>query len=323
MATTEKTYEMMWDCEYCGQKKLLGKTHRHCPSCGAPQNPDKRYFPPDNEKVAVQDHQFVGADVHCPSCQTANSRAAKCCGGCGSPLGGGRDARLQQERVIPDGGVPMPAVAAGAAAPRSNAVRWIIWAVVLVVLALVALLVVRHCWTRNAGLEVKGHSWQREIAIERYDEVKDSSPCKNMPSNATRVSRTKPEPKCITRKIDKGDGTFKEKRECTEPEEQCSYTVTKWKQVRSEKATGSSVSDALRWPDVHLGRQGICVGCEREGDRHEIYTVRFADIQTEKEAGCDYKDPSKWSAFQVGSKWTGEVRMLDDSVDCDSLKPAK
>jgi hypothetical protein len=229
--------------------------------------------------------------------------------------------------VIPPGGVPMPVPqgAAGAAAPakKGGAARWIIVAIVLVVVAVVALLVVRACWTRQAGLEVVGHTWVREIAIERYDEVQESSPCKSMPSNATRVTRTKPEPKCTTRKIDKGDGTFKEKRECTEPEEQCSYTVTKWKEVRSEKATGNSVSDTLRWPDVHLRQEGSCVGCERRGDRRETYTVRFVDAQTKKEAGCDYKAEAKWSSFKVGSKWSGKVRMLDDSIDCDSLKSAK
>ena len=46
----EKSYEMFWDCEYCGSSKLLGITHRHCPNCGAPQDPEKRYFPPDEEK---------------------------------------------------------------------------------------------------------------------------------------------------------------------------------------------------------------------------------------------------------------------------------
>src|SRR5690606_40463181 len=49
-AMSEKTYEMFWDCEYCGAAKLLGLTQRYCPNCGAPQNPEKRYFPPEHEK---------------------------------------------------------------------------------------------------------------------------------------------------------------------------------------------------------------------------------------------------------------------------------
>ena len=35
----KKTYEMMWDCPYCGTKHLLGLTHRHCPNCGAARSP--------------------------------------------------------------------------------------------------------------------------------------------------------------------------------------------------------------------------------------------------------------------------------------------
>jgi len=53
---------MLWDCEFCGTKKLLGKTHRFCPNCGAQQDPKARYFPSDEEKVAVKDHVYVGVD---------------------------------------------------------------------------------------------------------------------------------------------------------------------------------------------------------------------------------------------------------------------
>ena len=30
----EPVYEMLWDCGYCGHKKLLGLTHRFCANCG-------------------------------------------------------------------------------------------------------------------------------------------------------------------------------------------------------------------------------------------------------------------------------------------------
>ncbi len=45
MSVSEKTYEMLWDCKYCGQRKNLGLSHRHCPNCGAPQDPAARYYP--------------------------------------------------------------------------------------------------------------------------------------------------------------------------------------------------------------------------------------------------------------------------------------
>lgn len=107
----DPVYEMLWDCKFCGQKKLLGLTHRFCAGCGAPQDPAARYFPPDDEKVAVLDHPFVGADLACPACKQPMSRAAKCCTHCGSPIDRG----------------PAAASAASvrARAPRSTRVKFV------------------------------------------------------------------------------------------------------------------------------------------------------------------------------------------------------
>src|SRR5688572_8757657 len=103
---SEAVYEMVWDCKYCGQKKLLGLTHRFCAGCGGPQDPASRYFPPDNEKVAVNDHQFVGADVACPACKQPMGRAAKCCTHCGSPIDKGVEVARRGDVVVPDPGHP-------------------------------------------------------------------------------------------------------------------------------------------------------------------------------------------------------------------------
>src|SRR5262245_36399297 len=104
-------YEMLWDCAFCGTRKLLGKTHRHCPACGAPQDPARRYFPSDDEKVAVKDHVFVGVDRVCPACGAPGSRAAAHCGGCGAALDGGKDVALKTD------GPAAPAAAAAAPSP--------------------------------------------------------------------------------------------------------------------------------------------------------------------------------------------------------------
>src|SRR5258708_4607424 len=85
----ELVYEMVWDCRYCGAKKLLGLTHRHCPNCGAQQDPNARSFPADHEKVAVQNHEYVGADIKCRYCGGPSSRRARNCGQCGAPLAEG------------------------------------------------------------------------------------------------------------------------------------------------------------------------------------------------------------------------------------------
>ncbi|MBI4702551.1 MAG: hypothetical protein HY744_15635 [Deltaproteobacteria bacterium] len=351
-SVTEKTYEMMWDCEYCGKKKLLGKTHRHCPNCGAPQNPDKRYFPPENEKVAVEDHEYVGRDVLCPACQVASSRAAQCCGNCGSPLTGGKDARVQQEQVVGPGGAPAqpgqpgaapaqyggapypagypaagPAApgaqaAAGAKAPAGSKAKVGILAAIVALLVFcgVGFVCVNYLWTEEGTLSVTGHTWKRAVAVERYDDVRDKSPCSSMPSGARNVQRTKGEPVCTTRKIDQGDGTFKERRECKDAVEQCEYTVLKWAVARSETATGNSVDDQPRWPEVRLGPTGNCVGCEREGSRTETYTVLLVNTKSKKEDRCELSDQTKWASFKKGASYKGQVSVMLGGVRCDSLK---
>ena len=60
MAEQEIYYEMLWDCTQCNTLGLLGDSHRHCPTCGAAQDPTKRYFPKPGEEVETNDHQFVG-----------------------------------------------------------------------------------------------------------------------------------------------------------------------------------------------------------------------------------------------------------------------
>jgi hypothetical protein len=305
----EKTYEMMWDCEYCGSKKLLGKTHRYCPECGAVQNPQRRYFPPDNEKVAVEDHKFVGADLHGPACKEAQSAAAKCCTNCGSPLAGGAAAARQADVVV---GPPQ-------APPKKSNIGWIVAVIGVLVFGCIGLVVVNRCATSEASLEVSKLTWKREIEIERYGEVTDKGPCSSVPAGADITKRDKPEPKCKTIKKDQGDGTFKEVKDCDKPVETCTYKVKKWDTARTLEEHGD-VGDKPTWPSVKLGKTGNCDGCEREGDRTESYIVHFVDTQSKDEHSCSFSDESKWKSFEKGSQWKGETGMLAGDLKCDKLQ---
>lgn len=361
---SEKTYEMLWDCQFCGTRKNLGKTHRHCPACGAPQDPNARYFPPDHEKVAVEDHQFVGADVICPACNTANSRIANNCGGCGSPLQGAKGAQLRTDRVVAEGQqfagesskdaraehAARQAAAAGYAPPpptpakpksstaKGCALIGILGFILLLIIVGGGVCAYNKCSSKTAGLEVTGHSWVREIAIEKYTAVEETAWCDSMPAGAEEISRSKEKrstkkvedgEECKVRKVDQGDGTFKEKKECSpkykeEPvyADKCRYRIRKWKPDRTEKASGNSLDDKPRWPDVSLGRTGTCDGCERKGESKQTYTVQLADASSKKEQKCDFTDEAKWSSFKKGSKWTGSVGGLSGNLDCDTLRPA-
>jgi hypothetical protein len=349
---SEATYEMLWDCRFCSTPKLLGLTHRHCPNCGAPQDPSARYFPSDAEKVAVKDHVYGGADRLCPACATPGSAKANNCGHCGSPLDAGKAVNVRADQVHAEGvafgaetakdaraevasRVAQPGMATEAApAPkRSLFVPGLILGALVLMVAVFTLCL----WTKPVALTVASHAWERSIEIEQRKEVRDSSWCNEMPSGASDVSRSKEVRShrqvkdgetCATRRKDKGDGTFKEVRECSpkykdEPvyDDKCSYRVTRWAHERSEKATGSSVKEAPTWPKVKLSRSGEGLGAEREGKRTEAYRVVLRDAQG-KTHDCEYPE-AKWAAMADGSRWVGQGGAITGAVSCDSLKPAR
>lgn len=342
----DKTYEMLWDCRYCGTTKLLGKTHRHCPNCGASQENAPRYFPSDEEKVAVEDHQFVGADLICPACGTNASRAANNCGNCGSPLEGAKGVAVRRDQVQAEGAVFVGETAkdaereyreARAPAPPPPAPKsktpFVLGGVGCLVVLVVAAALVLCGWRKKAGFEVVAQTWTYSVDVERFDAVSDSGWCSDMPSGATDVTKTRAQRStkkvedgqdCKTRKVDQGDGTYKEKKECSpkykdEPvmDDKCSYKLNKWKVVRTEKASGNA-STAPHWPDAKLARTGECIGCEREGKRTETYSVSLKDAGGGASKDCDV-DKTKWTSMKPGTRWNAEVRVMGGGVVCDSL----
>lgn len=330
-APAEVAYEMLWDCQFCGATKLLGLTHRHCPSCGAPQNAAGRYFPTDADKVLAAEHEYAGADLVCSKCGQASGRKAKHCGGCGAPLDDGKDVALRTEGVA-DAGATAPVAAAPV--KRSNTARAVVGIGCATVFGLVAVLAVVFLWKKEGVLTVTGHTWQREIAVESLAAVSDSSWCDSMPSDARGVRRSREVRSqksvadgedCHTQKVDRGNGTFVEKQVCSprykdEPvyDEKCYYTVDRWRPTRKLDATGVSLADTPRWPDVRSLRAGACEGCEREGARTETYTLNLKDSKGQPQS-CPL-DAAKWASFADGATLTGEIRVAGNSLDCSTLK---
>jgi hypothetical protein len=352
MSPGEKVYEMLWDCRFCGTRKNLGKTHRFCPNCGGPQDATARYFPSDAEKVAVQDHQYFGADLACPACAYWNGARSNHCGNCGGPLAGAKEAARRSDQVAARGGgfggesvadarrelggappgYAAPAAAAPPPARKSSPILWIALGALGLVVAAVLVLVF---WKREGALRVAGHTWEREIAIEALADVRESRWCDEMPADASGVSRHRDVRShrrvadgqdCSTRRVDRGDGTFKEVQDCQprykdEPvyDDKCDYTVRRWKVSRTLKAKGT-LADARRWPDVALTKTGSCLGCEREGPRTERYVVRFVDAENDDDDDeCSF-DEAKWQSFADGSAWKGDIGVLTGSLDCDSVR---
>jgi hypothetical protein len=350
------TYQMLWDCPSCGAEKLLGLDHRHCPSCGAAQDPARRYFPSDADKVLVKDHRYTGADLSCPACDTPNARSANNCINCGSGLEGGKEVvrrgdqaeatpglgfaadtakqaatehkeRKQAERAAARGEAPPP--------PKPSSRKW---RVVVAILSLLAVLtVVFFTWKKPVEVEVVGHAWLRTIDVEEYRTVSDSAWRDQVPGGAHDLSCHRAERS--TRKVadgqdchnvrkDLGNGSYKEVRECetryrSEPvyDDKCSYRIERWVKDYAAEAKGASLDEAPRWPEVTLLRSGSCIGCQRQGSRSERYTVSFRVSPPGAVQPCQFPE-AKWRTFAVRQRFAAKARAIGGALDCDSIGAA-
>jgi hypothetical protein len=311
-------FEMLWDCEFCDARGLLGKTQRYCASCGAPQNPDKRYFPKEGEQTRVDGHRYEGSDRLCPACSAPQSAKAKNCTHCGSVLDGAAEVR---------GVADAAAVAArpASAAPR----RRRRWPVVLGVLAILGFGLWFRCLrTQEAQVVVAGHSWQRVIGIEEFNERQEEAWRNEVPADASfPVCREKQRSTrqvedgedCHTERHDKKDGTFEQVKKCkpklrSEPvmDSWCRFTARRWKQVSELRAAASGMTPA--WPTgAPAGDTQASLGAKRQGKRTETLTLQFRD-----HGDCEVSDPV-WRKYTDGQKLKVEVRASSGDVVCSAL----
>jgi hypothetical protein len=199
-------------------------------------------------------------------------------------------------------------------------------------LALV-LCLVSMFWTKDVGVTVTSHTWERSIDIERLTAVSEDAWCDSMPSGAYSVSRSREQRStkqiadgqtCSTRDVDRGDGTFERKQECRtkyreEPifDDRCHFTIDRWKVNRAVKANGNGLSPAPDWPEVRLSRSGNSLGSERAGSKHETYTLSLKG-DDKKTYNCTLNQ-TRWSAVEDGRKKIIPIGVITGAADCDKL----
>jgi hypothetical protein len=308
-------FEMLWDCDHCDARGLLGKSQRYCANCGAPQNPDKRYFPKEGEQRRVDGHSYEGSDRVCPACSAPQSAKAKNCTHCGSVLDGAAEVR----------GVAAPAAAAQ---PRPRRRRRI-WPFVVAVLAIFGFGIWWRCVrTQEAQVVISGHTWQRTIAIEEFNERQEEAWRNEVPIDVHGLlchdrERSKRQVEdgedCHTERRDKKDGTFEQVKKCkpkyrSEPvmDSWCRFTARRWKPVDEVKASGTGLSPA--WPASALPTDApMTLGAKRRGKQTETLTLGFGT-----HGSCSVSD-AVWRKYSDGQQLTIEVRASSGDVVCSSL----
>lgn len=341
----EKIYEMLWDCEFCGSKKLLGKTHRHCPNCGATQDPNRRYFPNDADKVAVQDHIYYGVDKVCPFCQTANGAKATFCGNCGGALDGAQNVKLRsdQDGLTEDSVQKAKEELAFANSefikPHPKTPKWVLWLIGSIVVGGIGFVCLGVLWTEKVELQITHHEWSRTIAIDQFKPVSESEWCDSMPMGAYSVSRNRqirsynsiPDGEdCHTVRSDRGDGTFSESESCTtkyrqEPvyDDHCSYRIDKWAFDRNAVAKGFGTTQEPYWPTPQIREcTNTAIGCERLGAKTEKYMVYFTESNGETKGekhDCEF-DQSKWKSLPAKAHYQTEKSVIFNYITCDTIQ---
>lgn len=350
---SDKVYEMLWDCQFCGTKKNLGKTHRFCPNCGAPQNPDSRYYPADDEKVAVEDHVFVGVDVTCGSCGELNSGSSEFCQQCGAPLtdaakaktldaetrGAGASFASSGSRDLVKEKFDAEMARVGVAKPK-NKPKGTNWKGIGIVGAIIAAIVgffVVFNLTESATVSASEHHWERTVSVQEYrtfttqswDDVRPSGDDMVMGSCSRKQRSTNRVPDgqtCKTVRRDQGDGTFRESQECTtkyreEPvyDNWCTWTGKHWENAYERKTSGTGLSPEPYYENITLNCEGQSrLGCER-ADYSGEYFVDFSGNEN-RTYTCDFPQ-DEWASIAVESVWTIEVRRVNaNSGLCNTLE---
>ena len=341
---TVGVYEMVWDCQYCGTKGLPAKTHKFCPNCGAAQETESRRFPSDAEKKAVTDYQYKGASLICPNCSTVNEGDAQFCQQCGAPLTDAARAKTvaTQERVAnaafaadAERNVQQEELDADlkrAAPPKRKGPPWLLIGFGVLGVLIVLLVLAAIFWRRDVQAQVSQLNWERIVFVEAYQAVPGGTWCDSMPFDAYAVSRSQRQrgvnripdgETCTTRRVDQGDGTYREEEVCTtnyreEPiyDDYCSYVVNRW--ARSREATASGVLGEREpvWPNANL-RGGSGLGAEREGGRDAEYRVVLST--GDKTYTCAV-DENLWRSVEVGASYSLPVGVITGSPDCSVLE---
>jgi len=307
---SEGFYEMQWDCDHCGTKGLLGKSQRHCPECGAPQNPDKRYFPSPEQQKRIDGHSYEGADRHCPACNAPMAAKAHNCAQCGAPLDGAQQVR-------------------GVVSPQPiKKKRRRIWPYIVAAIALIIFLI----WfffirTKDATVTVTAHRWERVVTIEKFGDYEDSAWRDQVPSDASfpmciRKQRSTKQVQdgetCTTERVDKKDGTFEQVKRC-KPKyrsegvdgDWCTFRVRRWRKADSVRAAGDGINAA--WPaQLPAADPPATLGATRSAARTETLTLQFGSDSCEVNAAT-------WNKYSDGQKVKVEVRARSGAVVCSSL----
>lgn len=330
---SDRLVEGIWDCPYCGQKGI-GGLEKHCPACGHPQDADTKFYLGQEIKYidSEQAKEYgQGADWICDYCGNMNRVHYKYCSGCGAPREGSeQDYFHRKEKQFTK----------LEEQPVRSGRRWGLLGILVAMIAIAVLLAM----PKSASAEITEMTWNRAIDIESivtvdesnwsvpsggevYDEKQEIMSYKQVVDHYETVTREVPVQvydgeDYHTEYQDNGDGTFTEHtystpRYRTEWETEVTrepvyrqdpvyatkyyYKIDRWMPVRSVETSGDTKDPV--WGEVKLAKK------EREGNRYETYTLKFAGKNGKTYTATLPLDD--WNKYSVGDKVKLKVHSMN------------
>jgi len=341
----EQVFQMLWDCRFCGTKKLLGIEHRHCPNCGAAQDPAWRYFPTDEDKKIVSDpkYAYAGIDKACPFCKQPNSANAKFCVACGGDLEKAAQVELKDAKTASGKAEDLTLKKfqqqqAAIAAQNKGMPTWLKIVIIVAVIAGIiggALFFLSRS-TYASQIKVADANWERTVQVVEYQAQPGDTWCDAMPGGAYNVIRragtdyrsVREACGSHTEKVDRGDGSFSERtvtdycdKQVPYSRDKCTYVVNRWNQVDMLKTSGGA-NDTPIWPNFTPNRGGTdVIGSRKQGNTTQTYRVIFDRADNKGKITFMPTTFEEWQKFRVGQRYSVEIDRLEN-VHWNTLKTA-
>ena len=161
-----------WDCDYCGADRISGEI-KICPHCGKPRGKDITFYMA-GPKHYVEDPDKVNKnpDWLCSYCNTLNPDENKFCSACGASREDSelnyfqnKEREKKKEQELKE--------KLNSEKPQTRSGGRSRLPLLLGIAAALALLIFMMM-PKTKGLQVDSKTWERTIAIERYQEVQEN-----------------------------------------------------------------------------------------------------------------------------------------------------
>ena len=162
-----------WDCDYCGADRISGEI-KICPHCGKPRGKDITFYMA-GPKHYVEDPDKVNKnpDWLCSYCNTLNPDENKFCSACGASREDSelnyfqnKEAEKKKEQELKEKlNSEKPQTTRSGGRSRLPLLLGIAAALALLIFMMMP---------KTKGLQVDSKTWERTIAIERYQEVQEN-----------------------------------------------------------------------------------------------------------------------------------------------------